>query len=381
MLNFNPISENIDKRSYLMRNLFIIFVLISSLVKAQPANDLEFYLDKSQVMDITSDGSNIWIATNGNGIFKYFPPSNLWQQYSTAKGNITLDLFYCITASDEYVWAGSTDGLFILDKKNNTWTKRKFGLGGQLANWIRSIAYDKEENCVWIGRFKFLTKYDLKTKRYTDYDLTAGNNDKTNNIKSICVEGNYVWFGTEAGVHKYNKSEDLNDKNSRIFYDTRNNAFNGEGEQISINSILKERNYIWFGLDEFITPERPDFNIGGLFRFDKKSEWVGLDSYKGLPGNGVYDLERTGNYIWASLYQFGKSTKETFGRGLVIINRITNQIMPIRDEKIPRTIYSIYFDGTNLWLGTENGLIKVNFFNKLAQWKTAGSNTKSEVKK
>ena len=100
-----------------------------------------------------------------------------------------------------------------------------------------------------------------------------------------------------------------------------------------------------------------------------------------MPANGIYDLELTGNYIWASLYQFGKNTKESFGRGLVLIDRLTNQILPVRDDRIPSTVYSIFFDGTNLWLGTESGLIKVNFFNKLAQWMGIRSTTKSGVKK
>lgn len=351
-----------------MRKLFSLFILLSYSISAQDQKELEFYLESAQVMDITSDGNNLWIATNGHGIISYSPYTNKWEQYSTQKGNISLDLFYCIAANGNYVWAGSTDGLFILDKKTGNWTKRKFALGGQLANWIRSIAYDEDENVVWIGRFKYLTKFDVSARRYTDYDLTIRNNEKTNTIKSIRVEKKYVWFGTEAGVHRYDKAKDFNNKDARRFYDIRNNSFNGEGEQVSVNTILTEREYIWFGLDEFVTPERPDFNVGGLYRFDYKTEWLGLDASKGLPGNGVYDLERTGNYIWASLYQFGSSTKETFGRGLALINRVTNQITPIRDDRIPRTIYSIYFDGINLWLGTENGLIKINFFNKLAQW-------------
>ncbi|MBI3125756.1 MAG: hypothetical protein HYZ10_15275 [Ignavibacteriales bacterium] len=364
-----------------MRILFSLLILFTSTFFAQENRDLEFYLDKAQVMDITSDGYNLWFATNGNGIFQYFPSSGKWNQFSTQNGNISLDLFYCIAANSNFVWAGSTDGLFILDRKTGNWTKRKFSLGGQLSNWIRSIAYDEEKNVVWIGRFKYLTKYDLSTKKYTDYDLTIRNNEKTNTIKSIRVEKNYVWFGTEAGVHRYDKSKNLDDKDSRKFYDIKNNSFNGEGEQVSINTILTEREYIWFGLDEFVTPERPDFNVGGLYRFDYKTEWLGLDASRGLPGNGVYDLERTGNYIWASLYQFGSSTKETFGRGLALINRVNNQIIPIRDDRIPRSIYSIYFDGVNLWLGTENGLIKVNFFNKLAQWSGLTANVKTEVKK
>lgn len=321
-------------------------------------------------MDICSDGKDIWIATNGSGIFRYIPSQDKWEQYSTLKGNLQHDFFYCITANEDYVWAGSIDGLFIYDKKRNFWTKRKFALGGQLSNWIRSIAYDKYENVVWIGRFQYLTKYDLKTKRFTDYNLKINNNEKTNTIKTILVDGDsIVWFGTEAGLHKYDKSKDLNSPDAITFYDNRYNYFNGEGEQVSISTILLERNFIWIGLDEFITAERPEFNLGGLFRYNRKNEWIRFDNTNGLPANGIYDLERTGNYIWVSLYQFGKETKELYGRGLVLINRINNKIIPINDERIPKTINKIFFDGTYLWLGSENGLIKINFFNQLAQWR------------
>lgn len=353
-----------------MKNfLFVILIFYSSFIFSQTTNDFEYYLKGSSVTDIYSDGKDIWIATNGNGIFKYISAKDQWEQFSTSKGNLQHDFFYCITANEEYVWAGSIDGLFIYDKKRNSWTKRKFGLGGQLSNWIRSIAYDKYEHAVWIGRFQYLTKYDLKSRRFIDYNLTVNNNEKTNTIKTIQIDGDSViWIGTEAGLHKYDKSKDLNDPKAITFYDNRYNYFNGEGEQVSISAILLERNYVWIGLDEFITAERPEFNVGGLFKYDRKNEWLRFDNSKGLTGNGVYDLERTGNYIWASLYQFGKETKETYGRGIVLINRLNNKVIPINDERIPKTINKIFFDGSFLWLGTESGIIKINFFNKLAQW-------------
>jgi len=52
-----------------------------------------------------------------------------------------------------------------------------------------------------------------------------------------------------------------------------------------------------------------------------------------------------------------------------LINRINQKVIPINDERIPKTVNKIFFDGTFLWLGTENGLIKINFFNQLAQWR------------
>jgi ligand-binding sensor domain-containing protein len=353
-----------------MKKLILLLLFFVSLpVFCQEENEFEFFLKGTSVTDIYSTGNEIWIATNGAGIFCYYPKTDKWIQYSTSKGNLLHDFFYCVTANESYVWAGSIDGLFILDRKSNNWSKRKFGLGGQLANWIRSIAYDKYEKAVWIGRFQYLTKYDLKNKKYTDYDLTVHGNAKTNTIKTIKVDGDsVVWFGTEAGLHKYDKSKNLNNDAAIDFYDNRYNYFNGQGDQVSISSILLERNNVWLGTDEFVTQERPEFNLGGLFRFNKKNDWFRFDDSKGLTGNGVYALERIGNYVWASLYQFGSSTKEIYGRGLAVINRVTNKVVPIRDEKIPQDINTLFFDGTNLWLGTNSGLIKINFFNKLAQW-------------
>ncbi len=349
--------------------LTIIFFIINLTTFAQEEFEIDFFLSGSEVTDISSFGNEIWFATNGNGLFRYLKKENKWDQFSTSRGNLQHDFFYCIAVNNDFIWAGSIDGLFIYDKKRNNWTKRKFGLGGQLSNWIRSIAYDDFEKVVWIGRFQYLTKYDEKTKRFTDYDLTVRGSQKTNTIKTISVDGDsLVWFGTEAGLHKYKKSRDLNNPNSITFYDNRFNYFNGEGEQVSISALLLERKNVWIGLDEFITAERPEFNLGGLFRFNRRNDWVRLDDSRGLTGNGIFDLELTGNFIWASVYQFGKATKEVYGRGLVIINRLSNQIVPIRDERIPQTVNKIFFDGTFLWLATEKGLVKINFFNQLAQW-------------
>lgn len=355
-------------KNHLRIFMILFFILFPFSLFAQQ-DEFDLLLENIAVTKITSDGQNLWIATNGNGIFEYNLMNQKLIEHSSRTENLQIDLFYSIAANKDFVWAGSTDGLFIYDKKNKNWSRRKFSLGGLYANWIRALAFDEANNVLWIGRFQYLTKYDLSTRKYTDIDLTIRNNESTNNVKSLLVDGKFLWIGTEAGLHRYDTSKNINEPGARIFFDTKNNSFNSDGEQVSVSSLLSEREFLWVGLDEFVTEERPEFNVGGLFRFDKKSDWLLFDGTKGLTGSGVFSIERTGNYLWVSLYQFGKSTKEIFGRGIVLINRINNQVIPIRDEKIPRLVYSIYFDGTNLWLGTEKGLIKINFFNKLAMWK------------
>ena len=124
----------------------LFFLVFSVLVFGQTGQKFETMLDGITVQDICGDGQNLWIATNGSGIFKYNIKTKTLENYSTSNGAIKHDFFFCLAANENYVWAGSTDGLFIFDKKTGRWTSRKFGKGGQLGNWIRSLAYDKYEN-------------------------------------------------------------------------------------------------------------------------------------------------------------------------------------------------------------------------------------------
>jgi len=332
--------------------------------------DIKKYLNGVIVNSIAKNSTDIWFSTEGNGIYRYSINNDEWDHYSTSEGNLAYDFFFCIEATDDYVFAGSSDGLFIFDIKREQWTRRKFGVGGQLSNWIRDITYDKYNNVVWIGRFMYLTKYEIGTKRFTDYDLTIDNVAKTNSIKAISVEDrNTVWFGTEAGLHKYNKNLDLNSEGALHFFDNRLNYFNGRGEEVSVSKILNERNYVWIGLDEFITPDRPNFNLGGLFRFEQKNQWLRFDTETGLRANGISALERTGNYIWVALYQFGIETKEQFGRGVALINRINNKITTITEEYLPANVISLCFDGNCMWVGTKDGVYKLLVTNELANWR------------
>lgn len=355
-----------------MNRILITIFLISLLPLINLGQDeieVEKYYEGLAAMQISGFNNEVWFATNGNGILKFDKSKNIWKDYTSAKGNIQQDFFHCIAVNKDLVFAGSTDGLFILDKKSERWNKRKFSVGGQLGNWIRAIKFDPTINSVWIGRFQYLTKYNIASRRFTDYDLTVKKNEKTNTIKTIEVDGDsLVWFGTEAGLHKYYKGLDLNSNDASKFYDNRLNYFRGDGDEVSISDILIEQNNLWVGTDEFTTPARPRFNVGGLYRFDRKNDWQRYDVSKGLSGNGIYAVERTGNLIWIGLYQFGRDTKDQFGRGLAVLNTNTNKIRMIYNDKLPSKILDIYFDGDYLWLAADDGIYKVTLTNSLAKF-------------
>ncbi|HSP86765.1 MAG TPA: hypothetical protein VLN45_01425, partial [Ignavibacteriaceae bacterium] len=95
--------------------------------------------------------------------------------------------------------------------------------------------------------------------------------------------------------------------------------------------------------------------------------------------NGIYCLERTGNYIWAGVYSFDKKEKEEYAKGLILIDRIKGKVTPIDLEQLQTkssTIKTLYFDKTNLWIGTDKGLWKLIISNPMAEWRLKKTNKK-----
>lgn len=350
---------------------FFVIVIVSNIFSFSQ-NEIVEHLNGTNIYDITSDGSTIWIATYGQGIFYFDKGNNKWLSYSTQNKNIENDFFYCIAASNDFVWAGSSEGLFILDRKKNQWKKRKFALGGELGNWIRDLAFDNAENMLYIGRFKNLTRLDVQKQKYEDFDLTFDNDIKSNNIKIIRIENeNYIWFGTEAGVHQYDKKLDLNNSSSHQFIGNKSRGFRGEGDAVSVSDICFENNFIWFGTDEFVTKDNPDFNVGGIYFFNRRASWEKLDKRNGLPANGVFALEKTGNKIWASIYQFDRNEKKEIGKGIIFIDRVTKKITSVKPDDLhlnSNLVRSLFFDGENLWIGSDFGLVQLKISNPFAKW-------------
>ncbi len=357
----------------MIRKLFLFSILFLSTPNfIFPKIESTNFLEGATVTSMTLVGENLWVSTYGQGIYKYSYKDNAWYNYSTANKNLDNNFFYCIAANKNYVWAGATDGLYILDQRKNQWHKRKFSLGGEMGNWIRSLCYDPQENVLWIGRFENITMLEVGKQRYQDFSLMINNDSKSNNIKSIRLDGDsLVWFGSESGVHIFHKSMKLEDKDAWTYINNKDGGFNGDGESVSVSDMIFDPATVWFGTDEFITLENPKFNIGGIYEFDRKHKWERLSESDGLPADGVYCMVKVGNEIFAGVYSFQKKEKKDYGKGLVMINRLNGYISPIDLNEIniqSSKITSLFFDGTSLWIGTDNGLTKVLIANPLAHW-------------
>ena len=104
-------------RKYKLLLIILFITLLHPCFIAQEKS--ESFLEGKEVNDIKGDGENIWFATNGSGIFKYSLKNGEITNYNSENSDLQNDFIYCIDANDQYVWAGSIDGLFIYDKKRN----------------------------------------------------------------------------------------------------------------------------------------------------------------------------------------------------------------------------------------------------------------------
>ena len=380
-LNCEQNSQEFFKKYFVI----VLFILFFFPFKLSAQNESELYLEGSSITGIAHEEDNLWVSTYGDGIFKYSYKDDEWTNFSSKNNKVDNDLFGNIAASKDYVWAGSNDGLYTYDKKRDNWKKRKFALGGEMGNWIRALTYDPYKNYLWIGRFINLTVLDVRRRRFKDFNLTNNKDAKTNNIISIGLDGDsLVWFGTESGVHIYDKRKNIDSKSAWDFINNKNKGFQEDGDAVSISQILFEDNYVWFGTDEFITKESPQFNIGGIYRFDRNFSWDKISTQSGLPANGVYSMQRTGNKIWASLYSFNRNDKKEYGKGIALINRTTGVVNPIDLNKTglnTSEIHALYFDGTYMWVGSTEGLWRVTIANPLAKWYAVKEQPKKKVRR
>ncbi len=351
--------------------LFFFLFLFSHLIEISAQIESRLFLEKAFITDIKMFENEIWVATYGQGIFQYIPKENKWINYSSKTTDVNNDLFHCVAVNKNFIWGGGNEGLFIYNRKTKKWTLKKFSDGGEFGNWIRSLYVDHKNNKLWIGRFRNITMFDIRANSYKEFNREISGNSKTNNINCISAEADSaIWFGAESGVHKLNlkaKDENL----SWEYFTNKGRWFKGEGTSVSVSDILFLKNSIWFGTDEFITKEQPQYNIGGIYIYDRKLNWERIGKANGLGGNGIYSLEKVGNYILTGVYEFRMQDKSEYGKGLYLINRLNKKVFPVDLNQIEistSTIRKIFFDGHFLWLGTDNGLVRIKISNPLARW-------------
>jgi hypothetical protein len=141
---------------------------------------------------------NIWVGTEGSGVWKYDAGAKTWTQF-TVKDGLGDDSVYALAFDRQHrLWAGHLNhGVSVYN--GSTW--RNYGLvDGPLGDRVFSIAVSPKDGDVWIATDMGLARYSEKRQDWDYYTRASGL--PSDQIQCIAFDDNgQLYAGTQcAGI-------------------------------------------------------------------------------------------------------------------------------------------------------------------------------------
>lgn len=289
-------------------------------------------LQLAHVWAIAVDGEKIWFGTN-SGVFIRDQKSGKWTQYTTHDGLIGSRV-NSIGLTDKYVFLNSPHGTTIYDKELETFSHFST-VDGLPNNTVKTaVAWEK---FVWLGTTGGAMLYDGVTDLPEEI-FTYDDGLASDNVQAICIDGFDIWFGTDAGLTRYNwlkqtwttlKSAPKVGKEAQTASLVSHN----------IKSLALDEDYLWVG------------TRAGLSRYDMISgdwEHIPVAAQPGSAGG-------PGDILSKVLRGLETNSGFQIEQSSAVLNR-------------EPSVRHIIPDGRFLWLGTAEGLI---LFDKLQEMQLA----------
>ncbi|GAA4951950.1 two-component regulator propeller domain-containing protein [Algibacter agarivorans] len=307
-------------------------------------------LSKNSIKSLFKDEKgSVWIGTYYGGV-------NIWDQSNVNFVSITQNpdktgLSYNVVSSienykDAIFFGTEGGGITVLDKRDNAYQYINKGNTPQLSdNNIKSLMLSKNDK-LWIGTFNSgITVYNPKSLSFDTSMLSENLKDYLNNVGVYAIKQDQeqnMWLGTFGkGLVKYN----VNTKAVQIF------GFNEDG----YNSLSS--------------------NLVRALEIDaEQNVWVGAE--KGL--NKIDINGKVTNYFYDFALQYGDDVLTVFedsnkqiwvgtkAKGLFVFQDSDFKSIKLSvDNKMISAVRSILEDASkNLWISTNQGLVKFNIKTK-----------------
>jgi len=123
------------------------------------------------VIEIAEDAKgNLWIATQGKGLFRYSPQKNKeWKKYGLEKGFNSLTVNHLCINKDNEIWAATSEGLYLYNPLKDIFTYQPLRLPNECINAIL-----EGEDCLWLTTAKGLVKYTPATQETQIFTKSDG---------------------------------------------------------------------------------------------------------------------------------------------------------------------------------------------------------------
>ncbi len=299
------------------------------------------------VSTISEDNNKNFLIGTAIGLYHFnqqtekFIKSNI----SELKGKF---IYSICEGKDNILWVGTNQGLFNIksnDKDIENYVNEAGNSSSLSGDNILNIMTDKS-GILWINSYgKGINKLNSQVSKFTSYSYEPGNNTSlsNNSANTFCItKNNDIWIGTFDGLNKFDKKAG----SFKRFYSE-------EPFANSITSLLPDGDFIWVG------------TVKGIKLFDTRS-----NKFRPLP-DSIKENKSLNFFKINSLLKNddGEIYIGTYGNGMFVFNPETGSLSQIKSgeykygDNHADYVLTLYQDDLHpeiIWMGTYGGLIKMN---------------------
>lgn len=202
-----------------------------------PANQKYGFENRNQFSDVLRDGDTLWLATQGNGVFRI--GDDRMEQLGISQGNLPSNQVHSLFKDHTgRIWICTNNGVSMFDNGKITTYTTDQGLNNSIILQITQDHLGRYWMATFSGGINILDGDHFR-------HLTSSNGLSSDIIYSILTdnEGN-IWAGTQNGVDRI--SLDNAGKISKIQYFGKQDGFTGIENNGTANLVDQEGN-LWFG--------------------------------------------------------------------------------------------------------------------------------------
>ena len=318
---------------------------------------------------IIATKNDVWIQYRpwDNAVTRYDRRNHEWTTITSERGTLEL------AADDDYLWlAVPNNGLRRFHFASGTWTAFR-NLKGLLHNHVGEYALAVDEDYVWVGTIRGLSRYDKQKESWTPFTPLPTLSGRT--VRTLDTDERFVWAGTDNGVSRYDKVlgtwKNYRQTGGEEEIATHDGHWNrhrpksrGMLSDNAVSSIVVDEQYVWVGTRD------------GANRFDKIAlRWDQYKTEHGLPANNVTSVSSDGNNIWVGTNSgIGKYPRTSDDLNAWIAYTSGTEIQPSAVSKefaeslVTDEIWCITASKKHVWVGTRRGVSRYDIGRDI--WRT-----------
>ncbi len=286
----------------------------SGLFHYNPDNKSLTHIHQTDYLDIRAiqedRQGHLWLSSFGNGLLRFSPENKELVEYSWYADETKTPVSFCLLIDQDSIWVGSRqNGLLLFDPSNEEFISFS-ETEGLINNSVRAIVKDKKQN-LWISTNTGISFFDRNTRTFRSFDFSDGlQMGQFNDGSGLSLPNGDLVFGGKKGLNVFTPEQLLQRRNAPKSIINQLIAFdktqNSEPKEITIPLIDRKEKVVLKHQENSLTLffEALAFPTLGSWGYEYRlkgleSEWgswddFGAATYRNLsPGSYIFQVRTT----------------------------------------------------------------------------------------